>query len=107
MKYGGTNGYLDLFIKDSSYASSGSTPTRRTPTPRAIQAAYWADTWAKAPRAALGGCPPRVAKAGKMGDYLRYSFFDKVLQEDRQPATRPRSCAARHGQGQRALPAVA
>ncbi|MGH3415741.1 MAG: glycoside hydrolase family 48 protein, partial [Actinocrinis sp.] len=79
MKYGGTNGYLDLFI-----AGSNTPQWKYTDAPdadaRAIQAAYWADTWAKA-QGKESSVTATVAKAGKMGDYLRYSFFDKYFKQ--------------------------
>ncbi|MDX6348859.1 MAG: hypothetical protein QOF84_3649 [Streptomyces sp.] len=78
--YGGTNGYLDLFIKDSSYAKQWKYTDAPDADARAIQAAYWADTWAKA-QGKASDVATTVAKAGKMGDYLRYSFFDKYFKK--------------------------
>jgi hypothetical protein len=79
LKYGGPNGYLDLFI-----AGSGTPQWKYTDAPdadaRAIQAAYWADTWAKA-QGKESQVTATVAKAAKMGDYLRYSFFDKYFKQ--------------------------
>lgn len=79
LKYGGPNGYLDLFIQ-----GSGTPQWKYTDAPdadaRAIQAAYWADTWAKA-QGKESQVATTVAKAGKMGDYLRYSFFDKYFKQ--------------------------
>ena len=58
-KYGGTNGYLDLFIKDSSYAKQWKYTNAPDADARAIQAAYWALTWAKAQgKAAPTSRPP-------------------------------------------------
>jgi len=78
--WGGSNGYLDLFVKDIS------TPARQwkyTNAPdadaRAIQALYWAMVWVKAQ-----GKDPAVelplAKGSKMGDYLRLAMFDKYFK---------------------------
>jgi hypothetical protein len=79
LKYGGPNGYLDLFI-----AGSGTPQWKYTDAPdadaRAIQAAYWADTWAKA-QGKESQVTATVAKAGKMGDYLRYALFDKYFKQ--------------------------
>jgi hypothetical protein len=79
LKYGGTSGYLDLFI-----AGTGTAQWKYTDAPdadaRAIQAAYWADTWAKA-QGVESQVTATVAKAAKMGDYLRYSFFDKYFKQ--------------------------
>ncbi|MCW2912123.1 MAG: putative glycoside hydrolase, partial [Actinomycetia bacterium] len=93
--YGGTNGYLDLFIKDSSYAKQWKFTDAPDADARAIQAAYWADTWAKGQGQATA-VATTVAKAGKMGDYLRYSFFDKYFKKigNCYPAS---SCAAGTG----------
>ncbi|MFI5531798.1 glycoside hydrolase family 48 protein [Kitasatospora sp. NPDC051853] len=78
--YGGRNGYLDLFVKDSSYAKQWKFTDAPDADARAVQAAYWADTWAKA-QGNGGQVAATVAKAGKMGDYLRYSFFDKYFKK--------------------------
>ncbi|SDZ22121.1 cellulose 1,4-beta-cellobiosidase [Micromonospora pattaloongensis] len=80
-KHGGPNGYLDISIKDSG------TPAKQwkyTNAPdadaRAIQAAYWALTWAKA-QGKQAEVAATVAKAAKMGDYLRYAMFDKYFKK--------------------------
>ncbi|MFD9127257.1 glycoside hydrolase family 48 protein [Kitasatospora sp. NPDC059571] len=78
--YGGKNGYLDLFVKDTSYAKQWKYTDAPDADARAIQAAYWADTWAKA-QGNGSQVATTVAKAGKMGDYLRYSFFDKYFKK--------------------------
>jgi hypothetical protein len=71
-------GYPPLFI-----AGSAAAQWRYTDAPdadaRAVQAAYWANTWATAQgnQAAISGT---LAKAAKMGDFLRYSFFDKYFK---------------------------
>ncbi len=79
LKYGSPNGYLDLFI-----AGSGTPQWKYTDAPdadaRAIQAAYWADTWAKA-QGKESSVTATVAKAAKMGDYLRYALFDKYFKQ--------------------------
>ncbi|WP_433469275.1 glycoside hydrolase family 48 protein [Spirillospora sp. CA-128828] len=93
--FGGTNGYLDLFIKDSSYARQWKFTDAPDADARAIQAAYWANAWAKG-QGKSGDVSATVAKAGKMGDYLRYSFFDKYFKKigDCRPAS---SCPAGTG----------
>jgi hypothetical protein len=78
--FGGTNGFLDLFTGDSSYAKQWKFTDAPDADARAIQAAYWADTWAKA-QGKGSDVAATVAKAGKMGDYLRYSFFDKYFKK--------------------------
>ncbi|GAA3946494.1 glycoside hydrolase family 48 protein [Actinomadura viridis] len=94
-KYGGTNGYLDLFVKDSGYARQWKFTNAPDADARAVQAAYWADVWA-GEQGKGGDVSATVAKAGKMGDYLRYSFFDKYFKRigDCHPAS---SCPAGSG----------
>ncbi|OKI12006.1 glycoside hydrolase family 48 protein [Streptomyces sp. CB03911] len=93
--YGGKNGYLDLFVKDSSYAKQWKYTDAPDADARAIQAAYWADTWAKAQGngATVAGT---VAKAGKMGDYLRYAMYDKYFKKIGN-CVGPSACAAGSG----------
>ncbi|MFE1576886.1 glycoside hydrolase family 48 protein [Streptomyces fradiae] len=78
--YGGRNGYLDLFTGDASYAKQWKFTNAPDADARAVQAAYWADIWAKeqGKGSAVSGV---VGKAAKMGDYLRYSFFDKYFKK--------------------------
>jgi hypothetical protein len=78
--FGGPNGYLDLFVKDSAYAKQWKYTNAPDADARAIQAAYWADTWAKA-QGKGGDVAATLGKAGKMGDYLRYAFFDKYFKK--------------------------
>ncbi|MER5865489.1 glycoside hydrolase family 48 protein [Kitasatospora sp. NPDC002040] len=93
--YGGRNGYLDLFVKDASYAKQWKFTDAPDADARAVQAAYWADTWAKA-QGNGGQVSTTVAKAGKMGDYLRYSFFDKYFKKIGN-CVGPSTCAAGSG----------
>jgi len=46
---------------------------------RAIEAAYWALTWATA-QGNQSQVTATVAKAARMGDYLRYAFYDKYFK---------------------------
>ena len=93
--YGGPNGYLDLFTGDSNYAAQWKYTDAPDADARAIQAAYWADTWASA-QGKEADVKATVAKAGEMGDYLRYSFFDKYFKKIGN-CTSPTSCAAGTG----------
>jgi hypothetical protein len=93
--FGGTNGYLDLFIKDSAYAKQWKFTDAPDADARAIQAAYWANAWAK-DQGRSGDVSATVAKAGKMGDYLRYSFFDKYFKKIGDCHS-PSSCPAGSG----------
>ncbi|WP_031523137.1 glycoside hydrolase family 48 protein [Streptomyces sp. NRRL F-5123] len=94
-KYGGKNGYLDLFTGDSNYAQQWKYTDAPDADARAIQAAYWADQWATA-QGKKADVSATVAKAGKMGDYLRYSFFDKYFKKIGN-CTNPSTCAAGTG----------
>jgi hypothetical protein len=78
--YGGTNGYLDLFQTGSGYASQWKYTDAPDADARAIEAAYWANTWATA-QGKASAVASTVAKAGKMGDYLRYAMFDKYFKQ--------------------------
>jgi hypothetical protein len=77
---GANGGYLPLFI-------TGSTPAqqwRYTDAPdadaRAVEAAYWALQYATA-QGNASAVSATVAKAAKMGDYLRYALFDKYFKQ--------------------------
>jgi hypothetical protein len=78
-RYGGTNGYLDLFIRDQSYSQQWKYTNAPDADARAIQAAYWAVQWATA-QGNQGQISASVTRAAKMGDYLRYSMFDKYFK---------------------------
>ncbi|NJC85687.1 cellulose 1,4-beta-cellobiosidase [Planosporangium mesophilum] len=90
---GGPNGFLDLFIKDSSYAKQWKYTNAPDADARAVQAAYWAYTWANA-QGKGSQVSSAVANAAKMGDYLRYSFFDKYFKN---PGCTTPSCPAGTG----------
>ncbi|GAA4786301.1 glycoside hydrolase family 48 protein [Streptomyces ziwulingensis] len=94
-KYGGTNGYLDLFTGDASYAKQWKFTNAPDADARAVQAAYWADLWAK-DQGKGGEVSGTVAKAAKMGDYLRYAMFDKYFKKVGN-CVGPASCPAGTG----------
>ncbi|CBG75943.1 putative secreted cellulase [Streptomyces scabiei 87.22] len=79
-KYGGKNGYLDLFTRDASYAKQWKFTNAPDADARAVQAAYWADVWAKQ-QGKGGDVSATVGKAAKMGDYLRYAMYDKYFKK--------------------------
>jgi hypothetical protein len=85
---GANGGYLPLFI-GGSYAQQWRYTDAPDADARAIQAAYWALTWATA-QGKAADVSATVAKAAKMGDYLRYSFFDKYFKK---PGCTSPSCA--------------
>ncbi|MEU4658304.1 glycoside hydrolase family 48 protein [Streptomyces sp. NPDC023723] len=94
-KYGGTNGYLDLFTGDASYAKQWKFTNAPDADARAVQAAYWADLWAEE-QGKGSEVSGTVAKAAKMGDYLRYAMFDKYFKKVGN-CVGPASCPAGTG----------
>src|SRR5499426_1427415 len=76
---GAGRGFLPLFILDSTYSPQWRYTNAPDADARLIQAMYWAKQFADAQggNATVDGL---VAKAAKMGDYLRYSFFDKYFK---------------------------
>lgn len=76
-RFGGRNGFLDLFTRDANYARQWRYTNAPDADARAIQAMYWAHTWAEE-QGKTGEVP--TAKAARMGDYLRYAFFDKYFK---------------------------
>jgi Glycosyl hydrolase family 48 len=78
--FGGPNGYLPLFIQDSSYARQWRFTDAPDADARAVQAAYWALTWATE-QGRQSQIATTVANAAKLGDYLRYSLFDKYFKQ--------------------------
>lgn len=92
-KYGGPNGYLDLFTKDASYAKQWKYTNAPDADSRAVQAAYWALTWATE-QGKASQVSTAVADAAKLGDYLRYSFYDKYFKN---PGCTSTSCPAGTG----------
>ncbi|MFL6144589.1 MAG: glycoside hydrolase family 48 protein [Labedaea sp.] len=77
---GGPNGFLPVFIQDSTYAKQWRYTDAPDADARAVQAAYWANTWATQQNKAAD-VAASVAKAAKMGDFLRYSFYDKYFKQ--------------------------
>lgn len=76
---GGPNGFLDLFIKEASYAKQWRYTGAPDADARVLQAAYWASRWVreqgKDPQAILP-----LRKAGRMADALRYALHDKYFR---------------------------
>lgn len=78
MNFGGENGFLDLFTGDKTYAAQFKYTNAPDADARAVQATYWAQKWA----ADYGvNIDTYINKATKMGDYLRYSMFDKYFRK--------------------------
>ena len=82
-KYGGTNGYLDLFTEDARYAKQWKYTNAPDADARAVQAAYWADVWAKqqGKRREVVGDRRQGRQDGRL-PAVRH--VRQVLQEDRQ-----------------------
>ena len=80
-KFGGPNGFLDLF---NNGGGSFATQYKYTDAPdadaRMVQAAYWADTFAKA-QGKTSAISATLGKASELGDFLRYSMFDKYFKQ--------------------------
>ncbi|WHT22699.1 glycoside hydrolase family 48 protein [Crossiella sp. CA-258035] len=94
-KHGGRNGFLDLFTKDANYAKQWRYTNAPDADARAVQVAYWAKTWAEA-QGKGAEVAPILAKAAKMGDYLRYAMFDKYFKKIGN-CVGPASCPAGTG----------
>ncbi|GIH46840.1 hypothetical protein Mro03_20190 [Microbispora rosea subsp. rosea] len=92
-KFGGPNGYLDLFTGDASYAKQWKYTNAPDADARAVQAAYWALTWATEQNK-QSQISTSVANAAKMGDYLRYAMYDKYFKQAGCTST---SCPAGSG----------
>ncbi|MBV8882260.1 MAG: FecR domain-containing protein [Planctomycetaceae bacterium] len=76
---GGPNGFLDLFLKDASYAKQWRYTAAPDADARVLQVMAWATRWAreqgKDPAAVLP-----LARAARMGDSLRYALHDKYFR---------------------------
>ncbi|WP_214103978.1 glycoside hydrolase family 48 protein [Acrocarpospora catenulata] len=85
-------GYQPLFIQGTAAPQ-----WRYTNAPdadaRAVQAAYWALTWATA-QGNQSQISATLAKAAKLGDYLRYAMYDKYFKN---PGCASPTCTAGSG----------
>jgi hypothetical protein len=80
-KYGGSNGFLDLFNNGGgSFAQQYKYTDAPDADARLVQVAYLADTYASA-QGKSSAVSAMLAKAAKLGDYLRYSMFDKYFKQ--------------------------
>jgi hypothetical protein len=89
---GANGGYLPLFI-DGTPAKQWRYTDAPDADARAVEAAYWALTWATA-QGKQADVAATVAKAAKMGDYLRYAMYDKYFKK---PGCTSTSCPAGTG----------
>jgi len=85
-------GYLPLFI-DGTPAKQWRYTDAPDADARAVEAAYWALQWSTA-QGKQADVAAVVAKAAKMGDYLRYSMYDKYFKK---PGCTSTACAAGTG----------
>jgi len=79
-RWGGPNGYLDLFVEQQGgHARQWKYTNAPDADARAVQAIYFAKRWAdeKGGDAIVDSLIP---KAARMGDYLRYALFDKYFK---------------------------
>lgn len=83
-RFGGRNGYLDLFTGDNSYSRQFKYTDAPDADARVVQATYDAALWCGNNGAAIR---PNIANATKMGDYLRYAMFDKYFRKIGSPQT--------------------
>jgi Glycosyl hydrolase family 48/Cellulose binding domain/Putative Ig domain len=75
------SGYLDLFNNGGgSFAAQYKYTDAPDADARLIQAAYWADQYATA-QGDESQIASTLADAAKLGDYLRYSMFDKYFKQ--------------------------
>jgi hypothetical protein len=72
-------GFLSLFTGDVTYSRQWRYTNAPDADARAVQAAYWAYTWARE-QGKEAQVADVVKKAAKMGDYLRYAMFDKYFK---------------------------
>ncbi|BCB83287.1 glycoside hydrolase family 48 protein [Phytohabitans suffuscus] len=91
--FGGPNGYLPIFIGDSSYTRQWRYTSAPDADARAVQAAYWALKWAKE-QGKQADISATITKAAQMGDYLRYAMYDKYFKN---PGCASPTCAAGTG----------
>ena len=81
LKYGSqSNGYLDLFTAPSPYTAQWKYTDAPDADARTVQAMYWAEQYASA-QGGSSVVTSLLPKAAKLGDYLRYSFFDKYFKQ--------------------------
>jgi hypothetical protein len=90
-KYGNTSdgGYLSLFT-GGSYTQQWKYTDAPDADARSIQALYWAQRWSGNNSSVAALLP----LASKLGDYLRYSFYDKYFKEQGCQST---SCPVENG----------
>jgi len=94
---GGAQGFLSLFTADANYSKQWRYTNAPDADARAVEAVYWANVWAKA-QGKGADVADIVKSASKMGDYLRYSMFDKYFKKVGNCVGGPYACQAGTGQ---------
>lgn len=79
-RYGGQHGFLDLFVKDNNYAQQWKYSNAPDADARAIGVSFLVAQWAKE-SGKSSEILESLSKASKLGDYLRYSMFDKYFKK--------------------------
>ena len=79
-KFGGPNGYLDLFTGDKAYSKQWRFTNASDADARVVQVMYWAFKHAQS-QGGNGAASLPIDKATKMGDYMRYNLFDKYFKK--------------------------
>ena len=77
---GSPNGFLDLFQKSGSYARQWKYSAAPDADARAVQALYWAKSWADE-QGGNASVDAVAKKASKLGDFARYAMFDKYFKK--------------------------
>ncbi len=75
-----TGGFLPIFIAGPAPAKQWRYTNAPDADARVVQALYWASLWSKEQNVNPNTALP-MAKAAKMGDYLRLSMFDKYFKK--------------------------
>jgi len=78
--WGGKNGFLDIYQQAASFGKQWKYTDAPDADARAVQAVYWAKRWADE-QGGNAAVDALTKKAAKMGDFARYSFFDKYFKK--------------------------
>ena len=77
--YGGPSGFLPYFTKDASYSQQWRYTIASDADARVVQAMYRAKEWAEEAGKTISNSS--IENTKKLGDYLRYSMYDKYFME--------------------------
>ncbi|MGD9200444.1 MAG: glycoside hydrolase family 48 protein [Chitinispirillia bacterium] len=79
-KFGGSNGYLDLFTGDKAYSKQWRFTNASDADARVVQVMYWAFKHSKSQGGSAAATLP-IDKVTKLGDFMRYNLFDKYFKK--------------------------